>query len=315
MPGEGFHERAHRPRTWRYPFATSNAFWRWIDQCEATAIDSIWLSERLVSKVPNLEPMVALAAIGGRTKRLKFGMNAVVLPLRDPLVLAKECATIDYLSNGRLLPAFGVGNDIAPEFKATGRKTTDRGARADEMIELLSRLWSEDEVTFDGRYYHYDRASISPRPVQKELPMWIGGSSPAAVRRTARLGTGWLGGGAQTPAQVSHVITSIKAALGEAGRTIDEDHYGCGVAFRFGGWDEPAVQRAAEAAIARTPGLDPRRVFAVGGAREIIDVLRPYREAGVSKFVLRPMAADEDDILAQSRLLAEEVIPEVHAWS
>ena len=108
---------------------------------------------------------------------------------------------------------------------------------------------------------------------------------------------------------------SIKAALAVAGRTIDDDHYGCGVAYRFGGWDEPVVQRASEAAIARTPGLDPRSVFAVGGAREIIDVLRPYREAGVSKFVLRPMASDEDDMLAQSRLIAEMVIPEVHTWS
>ena len=85
-------------------------------------VDSIWLSERLVGAQPVLEPLTALAAIGGRTRRLKFGMNTI-LPLRDPLVLAKECATIDYLSDGRFLPMFGVGADVAPEWHALGMDT------------------------------------------------------------------------------------------------------------------------------------------------------------------------------------------------
>jgi alkanesulfonate monooxygenase SsuD/methylene tetrahydromethanopterin reductase-like flavin-dependent oxidoreductase (luciferase family) len=92
-----------------FPFSSPAAFLRWVDLCEESPIDSIWFSERLVSAVPTLEPMVAMALVAGRTERLKFGMNAIVLPFRDPLVLAKECATLDYLSGGRLLPAFGVG--------------------------------------------------------------------------------------------------------------------------------------------------------------------------------------------------------------
>src|SRR5690606_30922070 len=100
----------------------------------------------------------------------------------DPLVIAKQCATIDVLSNGRLLPAFGVGRDAAPEWAATGRSPADRGKRADEALTLLSRLWSEERVTFHGEHYHYDDVSIAPRPVQQPLPLWIGGNSRAAIR-------------------------------------------------------------------------------------------------------------------------------------
>src|SRR5262245_25269846 len=117
-----------------FPFSSSAAFWRWVDLCEGTQIDSLWLSERLVSTQPFLEPLTALAAIAGRTRRMKFGMNTTVLPLRDPLILAKECATIDYLSSGRFLPMFGVGADTAPEWAATGLDTRGRGQRSNEML-------------------------------------------------------------------------------------------------------------------------------------------------------------------------------------
>ena len=120
-----------------FPFSDVKAFWRWIDYCDESEIDSIWLSERLVGTPPQLEPLTALAAIAGRTRRLKFGMNTTVLPLRDPLVLAKECATIDYLSDGRFLPMFGVGNDLAPEWPATSFDTRGRGQRANEMLAML----------------------------------------------------------------------------------------------------------------------------------------------------------------------------------
>ena len=116
-----------------FPFEGPAGFWRWIDACEESAVDSVWFSERLVSEQPILEPMAALALVAGRTRRLKFGMNAVVLPLRDPLLLAKECATIDYVSGGRLLPVFGVGNDAAPEFRATGRSPANRGGSGERV--------------------------------------------------------------------------------------------------------------------------------------------------------------------------------------
>ena len=299
-----------------FPFESAASFWRWIDQCEDSIVDSIWLSERLVSPQPFLEPIAALAAIGGRTRRLKFGMNATVLPLRDPLVLAKECATIDYLSEGRFLPMFGVGNDVAPEWRALGLDTRGRGQRSNEMLALLNRLWTEEHVTFDGRFFHYSDVTISPRPVQAPLPMWIGGSSDAAIERTARYGSGWLGGSTQLPAQIERVIGAIRKRSAELGRPIDEDHYGAGLSFRFGAWDEPVVERAVAALRARAgKDVEPRALMAVGGSDEIIELVRVYRSVGVSKFVLRPMAVDDADMLEQSRLVAAEVLPTVHRFA
>lgn len=296
-----------------FPFSTPGAFLDWIDLCEDSPVDSLWISERLVSKELQLEPMTAFGLIAGRTSRIKFGMNAVVLPFRDPLVLAKECATLDFLSGGRLLPTFGVGGETAPEFRATGREPRGRGAYADEMLEIMVRLWGEDNVTYTGKHFAYDRVSIAPKPVQDPLPVWIGGSSPAAIRRTARIGTGWLGG-LQSPEQVAPVVRAIKKATLEAGRTIDPDHYGAGFAFRFGAPGDPAVERAVAAYQRARPGLDARELFAVGGAEEVVAKARAYVDAGISKFVLRPLASDDADMRRQVALLIDEVIPTVHGF-
>jgi probable F420-dependent oxidoreductase len=296
-----------------FPFSSIDAFLEWVDLCEGSAIDSIWFSDRLVSSSPTLEPMTAMAVVAGRTKRLKFGMNAIVLPYRNPVVLAKECATLDFLSGGRLLPAFGVGAEIAPEWAALGRSPVGRGAQSDEMIEIMTRLWSEERVTFAGKHFTVREATIAPRPVQQPLPLWIGGSSDAAIRRTARLGTGWLAG-LQSPAQVAPVVTAIKAATAEAGRTIDDDHYGAGFAFRFGTWDDPAVAVSAQQLARLGVRVDPKSYLAVGEAGDVKARAREYVEAGISKFVLRPIGATDAELMDQTRRLIDEVVPEVHGW-
>ena len=169
-----------------YPFAGAGDYWRWVDMCEQGGVDSIWQTDRLVTRQPILECMTALAAIAGRTRRGKFGVNVVSVAMRDPVLLAKQCATIDVLSEGRLLPAFGIGSPLGPEWQALDIDTKTRGRRTDESLEIIARLWREDSVDFAGRHYKLKAASISPKPVQADLPMWIGGSSDAAVKRMGR---------------------------------------------------------------------------------------------------------------------------------
>lgn len=295
-----------------FPFTSPSAFLDWIDLCEDSPIDSVWLSERLVSPQPVLEPLTAFGVIAGRTRRLKFGMNAIVLPFRDPLVLAKECATLDFLSGGRLLPAFGVGADRAPEFAATGRAPEGRGPRSDEMLDIMVKLWSEEHVNYDGKYYQYHDVTISPKPTQSPLPLWIGGSSDAAIRRTARIGTGWLAG-LQTPRQVAPVVAAIRKASEHAGRPLDPDHYGAGFPFRFGSPEEPIVERTATAMSRIGEGLDPAEYLAVGDAETIVRRAQEYVNAGISKFVLRPIVTSDQEWLSQTRQLIDEVLPAVHA--
>jgi probable F420-dependent oxidoreductase len=290
-----------------FPFESPRAFFRWVDLCEGGGVDSLWQTDRLVSEEPHLESLSAMAALAGATERVKFGMNAMVASLRDPLVAAKQCATIDFLSNGRLLPVFVPGHDTAPEWQATGRDPRERGRVADEILEIMRRLWSEERVSFEGRHFRYQDVSIAPRPVQQPLPLWIGGHSPAAVRRTARLGTGFLAG-LVPPAQLASLVAAIRRELGRAGRSIDPDHYGVTLPYRFGSFDEPLVQRIV-AARAADAASDPRGWLAVGDAAEIARRLRAYREAGASKFVMIPLARGEADLVDQTRRLIEDVIP------
>ena len=294
-----------------FPFSGARAFWRWVDLCEEGGVDSLWQTDRLVSDEPFLEVMSVMAALAGRTERIKFGMNVASVGLRDPLLLAKQCATIDVLSEGRLLPAFGIGAIRAPDWAATGTDTKGRGRRTDEGLELIARLWVEDSVDFEGEFYRYSGARIEPKPVQKDLPLWLGGSSKPAIRRTARIGTGWIAG-LETPAQVAPAIAGIKAALKETGRRIDADHYGASFHVRFGGWDEPLMQRVAETYAARFQ-RDPKGGIVAGDAADIVQRIDEFVAAGASKFVLWPLGGDDDDILDQTGRLIEEVQPAVEA--
>ena len=294
-----------------FPFENGSGFWKWIELCEEGRIDSFWQTDRLISGRPILECMSAMAAVAGATKRMKFGMNVASAGLRDPLLLAKQCATIDFVSEGRLLPAFGRGSALGPDWKATGMPTEERGKRTDEALEIIAALWRGEKVS--GRqYYPYKDATISPLPVQSGLPLWIGGSSKAAIRRTARIGTGWLAG-RESPDEIGPVILAIKQACEEAGRTIDDDHYGAGFFYRFGSWDEPFVKEREAAMLKGFPDRDPKQAMVVGDAEDIMARIRAYVDAGVSKFVLRPMGATDQAVYDQTRLLVEEIQPAIDA--
>jgi probable F420-dependent oxidoreductase len=292
-----------------FPFAEASGFWRWVDLCESGGVDSIWQSDRLISTDPTLECMSVMAALAGRTRRLKFGMNVLSLAQRDPVLVAKQCATIDVLSEGRLLPAFGIGSPAGPEWRTLGLDTRTRGKRMDESLEIVSRLWREDAVDFDGVHFQLRGASIAPKPVQAELPIWIGGASDAAIRRTGRYGTGWLAGVAGLD-DIARVILAIREAAAAAGRTIEDDHYGAGLAFHFGSADDSGIAEA-RARFTRLVGRDLPSYFAIGGAEMILSRLEALVDAGVSKFVLRPMLGGEEAMLAQTRRLIEEVLPAI----
>jgi len=291
----------------RFPFAGAQGYWDWVQMCEESSVDSIWQTDRLVSKEPMLECLAAMAALAGATQRIRFGMNVASIALRDPLVTAKQCATIDFLSQGRLVPAFGLGSALGMDYVATGTQTRRRGKKADEALQLVRRLWHEDSVDFDGEFFKYDKACISPKPHSAHLPLWIGGSSEVAMHRVAQYGTGWLGG-LDSPEQAGVMVRGIKSALCQTGRQIDEDHYGASFSFRFGHANEPIVQGAVKALRQRL-GKDPNPFLVIGDAEAIIERIQAYIQAGCSKFVLLPIAGDDKDVLRQTRRLIDEVLP------
>lgn len=296
-----------------FTFDDAKGFWQWVDLCEAGGVDSIWQSDRVISKDKNLECMSVMAALAGATKRMKFGMNVASLGLRDPVMTAKQCATIDVLSEGRILPAFGLGSTRSRDYVATNTQTKRRGKRMDEALEIMTRLWTEEEVDFEGEHFTLTGAAIAPRPVQDPIPLWIGGSAAKAIERTARWGTGWQAG-IESADQVEPVITAIKAKTDEFGRSIDFDHFGAGFGFRFGSPEEPIIQRYVEG-FKKTMGKSPDAFSAIGSATEILHKIDSFKSAGAHKFILRPIASGTDEMLSQTRRLIDEVLPEVAAMN
>ncbi len=294
-----------------FPFDKPKSWFEWVQLLERYKVDSVWQTDRLVSADPYLEAVSVMATLAGCTERIKFGMNAIVAPLRDPLVLAKQCATIDYLSNGRLLPMFGVGYPNAIEWKTTNRDASDRGARSSEIFQLLNMLWTQESVTFEGKFYQYRNVSVTPRPIQQPLPLWIGGNADAALKRTAKLGTGWIGG-ITTVEQVAHAINLIRTESTALGRTIDDDHYGTSLAFRIGTVDDPVVSQFP---LVRRAGIgdeiDLRPLLAIGTVQQIIDRIEAYKAVGASKFVLLPIAMGDADVFDQTRRACEEILPAI----
>ncbi len=289
---------------------TPDLYWAWVALCDDSGIDSIWHSEQIIGQV--LDPIVLLSALAARTRRLRFGTNAIVAAFRDPIVTAKEFATIDYLAPGRLLPVFGVGNAADPYWAATGKTPGTRGKVSNEAITLIRSLLEQEEVRFHGEHFHYEGPGIWPRP-SRPLPLWIGGDSAAAIQRTATHGDGWLGG-LTPPDKAAEVVAGIKVAAAQAGRTIDEDHYGVTVPVRIGSPDDPAVvgMRARLAARLKLIDGDPRAdLLAVGDPDDIAALFHRYIAVGVHKFVAVPIVNDADELLEQTELLASKVLPKV----
>ena len=257
-----------------------------VDLLEAAGIDSLWLPEHVYGAA--VEPFTGMAFALSRTRHLKAGSGISVLPGRHPALVAKQLASLAGLAPRRVLPVFGL-QPAAPAERAAFPVPPGPGQRAevfDEALTLLRRLLTADEpVTFEGRYFSVSGATAGPRPADP-LDIWLAGSAPGALRRAGRLADGWLGS-LMTPGEAGEAVRAIQAAAAEAGRQVDPEHFGMSMAIAFG-----AVPDSFAAAVAqRRPGVAPESLAAVGwsGARQLI---LAYAEAGLSKFVVRPVGGE-----------------------
>jgi probable F420-dependent oxidoreductase len=187
------------------PCAQPDAAARVAGSAEAAGFESVWTGEHVVLPDPQappspaapdhpmLDPAVALAFVAARTRTLRIGTGIIILPQRNPLVLAKELASLDVVSGGRLIFGLGAGY-LQAEFDALGASFQDRGERTSEAIEVVRSLWTQPSPVFDGRWWSFSGIQAMPRPVQKpHPPIVVGGHSPPALRRAVRQGDGWYG--------------------------------------------------------------------------------------------------------------------------
>jgi probable F420-dependent oxidoreductase len=280
---------------WAFGAEGPAAFWRFVDRADELGLDSIWLSDRVVTppdaRAFVLEPLVTLAGVAARTRTMKLGTSIYVLPLRNPVLAAKELATLDYLSDGRMLLAVGVGDEDDRAYEACGVPKAERGARLDEALPLMRRLWEEPSVTHEGRFYQLHDVTVDPKP-PGPMPIWLGGRSEAAYRRLGRLCDGWLPS-AITPDEVAHGIGRIQAYAAEAGREVEEDHFGTAVGFYVAESAAAARVVAAPYLLRRRTDHPPETFAALGPLSDCVATIERYAEAGASKFVLRPACPPE----------------------
>lgn len=270
-----------------------------VEGLEKRRFDTLWLSDTPLT--PAIEPLLALTLASAYTSRLKLGTN-VVVPGRNPLHLAKELAHLDRLTNGRLLVAFmpGIGSKI--ERAALGSAGVDRIKHIERVIDMCRAWWAGERVTaeFDG--FRYDEVKVGPPPVQEPLEIWLGGNGPKGLRSTGTHADGWLGSRA-TPAQAGASRVTITEIANECGRTIDDDHFGISIPYARTDVDDAMVS----ALMRRTePGTERADILPVG-PDEVRQLLQRHIDAGMSKFVLRPMSVDDGwdvelDFLAEHAL-------------
>ena len=215
------------------PLITPNYVVDFAKKCEAMGADSMWTIDRIA--YDNLEPLTLLAAAAGATQRLRLGTSVLLGNLRHPTHLAKIVATLDFISNGRVTLGLGFGSRES-DYKAVEVPFDKRGSRAVEQVNLIKRLWTEDNVTYRGRFFNVENLTIGPRPIQKPIPIWTGGSAEVALKRAGTWADGYICGSSAIPefAQTWEKIAAYARAAGrnpegikKSGLTfmaIDEDH-------------------------------------------------------------------------------------------
>jgi probable F420-dependent oxidoreductase len=259
--------------------ATPDALTELVTGLDEMGFDSLWLSEVITG--PVLDPVVGLAWAAASNPRLKVG-TTMLLPGRNVLRLAKQLASLDVLSNGRLLVTLVPGLTHAPESEAIGVEPKRRGAVIDDALPLLRRLWAGETVSHDGAAGHFKDVKLWPLPVQQPLEVWLGGNVPAALDRCGRLSDGWLPS-LCTPEEAAAGRVVIEAAAARAGRSISGEHFGMSIGYAREAID-PATARAMMARRPRSVELTPV------GLPALRERIMRFIDVGFSKFVVRPLA-------------------------
>jgi probable F420-dependent oxidoreductase len=274
---------------------------------EAAGFDDLWLQERIIGKETSLEPLSLMSYVAALTQRVRLGVSVLILPHRNPIQLAKELATLDQLSGGRINAGVGLGNSGPYLYPAFGLSEDHRVSRFTESVAVMKALWTLPEVNLEGQFFHLTNTSIVPKPLQQpHIPLWYGAQSKPAMRRAAQDGDAWMGAGAAALKDTVAHIQEMKRELQEAGRresefvlskrvymVVDEDERrGHERLENWFGYYYHSRERAAVSGLAASPA-------------HCIDLFNTFREAGLDHMLLNTL----DEHPGQLQLLTEKVAP------
>ncbi len=284
------------------PLANREAITAFAKLAEEHGFDSLWVSDHVVvprgldsrypyrrdgafpvqPEVPMLEPIATLLFAAAVTERVKLGTTVLIIPMRNPIVTAKQLASLDVLSNGRLILGVGAGW-MEEECEMLGVPFKQRGARLDEYIQLFKALWTEENPSFHGKFWQIEEVGFAPKPIQRpHPPIWVGGHSAPALRRAGRMADGWHAVGIE-PDHLREQFQEVQRHAQEAGR-------------------DPA-----------SVSLSVRTRVSLNDPPQAIEQLQRYREVGVTHVVLEIFTRNLEQARSLMEVLAHEVRPKVVA--
>ncbi len=265
-------------------------------RAEALGLDSVQTGDHVQWHAPILESTTLMATFAAVTERIRIASDVIILPLRDPVLFAKTIASLDVISGGRLVLGIGVGGDNPAEYAAMRVPLSERGARTDEALVIVKGLLENERFSYQGRHFSITDVAIAPRPVQSRVPVWVGGTSEAALRRAARHGDGWIGAFAGDR-KFQGLVADLRDRLAEAGRSSADFTVG---SFVFTTLDpDPARARAvAVEHVERVYRLPGERVIdrygAAGPSAACAEKVARLVEAGANYIVFYPLCPCAD---------------------
>lgn len=279
---------------------------------EALGYDSVWTSEHIFFYFPTFDALTSLAAMAARTTRIRLGTAVMLLPLRPAALAAKEVASVDIISGGRVILGVGVGGEYPKEFEAVGVPVGERGARADEAIRVMRLLYTQDNVRFQGRFTRLDGVTLQPKPKQPGgPPIWVAGRSEAAMRRAGRLGDGYVPY-LFSPERLRDGRAKVREHAERAGR--DPGAITTGI-YQFiclaDTYEEAKRTAAADLSLRYNQPFDKivDRYVVMGNVDDCVRRLEDFVEAGAEHFILVPIGPRPGDFLAHVEAYARDVVP------
>jgi probable F420-dependent oxidoreductase len=276
---------------------------------EILGFDSIWISDHVVLPTKYQErfskilydPFVLLASIAARTEKISLGTSVIIVPYRNPIVVAKMVSTIDVLSDGRVIVGVGPGW-MEEEFDVLGIPFNERGPRTDEYINIYKEVWEKDEPQFEGEFYSFSKLKFYPKPIQKpHPPIWIGGISKKAIVRAVELGDGWHPVWL-SPDHMEEKIRYLKRVAEEKGRNLDN--------FVFSLRNRLRILKTTE--VKRPDFSESRGQYNFsfhGTTGEIIDKIRQFESIGVSHIIFDLDVENDDEMFNTIEQFSKDIMP------
>ncbi|MBI2185351.1 MAG: LLM class flavin-dependent oxidoreductase [Thaumarchaeota archaeon] len=295
-----------------YDVPSADDLWAVAEKADDAGFKSLWATEGILRPGTQFDALSVMAGVAARTRYAKIGVGVIVLPLRNPVFLAHAVATMDHLSGGRLILGIGLGA-FQNEYEAAGVPFGERGERADEIIEIMRMLWAGSPVTYEGKFFRLKELDLKPKPLQKHVPLWIGGRTEAAFRRAAKYGDGWLDNSPfATPEEFGSRTMRIEELSKNHGRHPDVVEPGLDLYVNLNRDVNRAQQEAMSylnnfyGPVYGSRNRSIENVGAFGSRSTIVSKIEEYAGSGAKMVCLCPAT---DQILKQVDLYVKEILP------